>query len=136
MNSSYRRFEGYKTTSNVPDYYLPAIELLTQEESDEVVSYFEIGSIYADAVNEARILVNTPGNVLTSTQLGEYARELGNTYDFETEILGKKEIEELGMGALLAVNQGSVEEPRLIVLKYQATEEWEETCYINKFFFF
>lgn len=119
-------FEGYKTTSNVPDYYLPAIELLTQEESDEVVSYFEIGSIYADAVNEARILVNTPGNVLTSTQLGEYARELGNTYDFETEILGKKEIEELGMGALLAVNQGSVEEPRLIVLKYQATEEWED----------
>lgn len=119
-------FEGYKTTSNVPDYYLPAIELLTQEESDEVVSYFEIGSIYADAVNEARILVNTPGNVLTSTQLGEYARELGNTYDFETEILGKKEIEELGMGSLLAVNQGSVEEPRLIVLKYQATEEWED----------
>ncbi|MDF2065012.1 leucyl aminopeptidase [Bacillus sp. Cr_A10] len=119
-------FEGYKTTTNVPDYYLPAIELLTQEESDEVVSYFEIGSIYADAVNEARILVNTPGNVLTSTQLGEYARELGNTYDFETEILGKKEIEELGMGALLAVNQGSVEEPRLIVLKYQATEEWED----------
>lgn len=119
-------FEGYKTTSNVPDYYLPAIELLTQEESDEVVSYFEIGSIYADAVNEARILVNTPGNVLTSTQLGEYARELGNTYEFETEILGKKEIEELGMGALLAVNQGSVEEPRLIVLKYQATEEWED----------
>ncbi|MEI4771733.1 leucyl aminopeptidase [Psychrobacillus sp. FJAT-51614] len=119
-------FEGYKTTSNVPDYYLPAIELLTEEESDEVVSYFEIGSIYADAVNEARILVNTPGNVLTSTQLGEYARELGNTYDFDTEILGKKEIEELGMGALLAVNQGSVEEPRLIVLKYQATEEWED----------
>ena len=119
-------YEGYKTTSNVPDYYLPAIELLTDADAEEVVSYFEVGSIYADAVNEARILVNTPGNVLTATQLGEYARELGETYNFETEILGKKEIEELGMGALLAVNQGSVEEPRLIVLKYQATEEWED----------
>lgn len=120
------KYEGYKTSSNVPDYYLPAIELLTDEDSDEIVSYFEVGTIYADAVNEARILVNTPGNVLTSTQLGEYARELGNTYGFETEILGKKEIEELGMGALLAVNQGSVEEPRFIVLKYQATEKWED----------
>ena len=119
-------YEGYKTTSNVPDYYLPSIELLMDEEDDEVVSYFEVGTIYADAVNEARILVNTPGNVLTSTQLGEYARELGETYGFETEILGKKEIEELGMGALLAVNQGSVEEPRLIALKYQATDEWTD----------
>ena len=119
-------YEGYKTTSNVPDYYLPSIELLMDEEDDEVASYFEVGTIYADAVNEARILVNTPGNVLTSTQLGEYARELGETYGFETEILGKKEIEELGMGALLAVNQGSVEEPRLIALKYQATDDWTD----------
>ena len=119
-------YEGYKTTSNTPDYYLPAVELLTDDDAEEIVSYFELGIIYADAVNEARILVNTPGNVLTSTQLGEYARELGDTYGFETEILGKKEMEELGMGALLAVNQGSVEEPRLIVLKYQATDAWED----------
>ncbi|MER2010597.1 MAG: M17 family peptidase N-terminal domain-containing protein, partial [Psychrobacillus sp.] len=119
-------YEGYKTTSNVPDYYLPAIELLTDTDLEEAATYFEVGSIYADAVNEARILVNTPGNVLTSTQLGEYARELGETYGFETEILGKKEIEELGMGALLAVNQGSVEEPRLIALKYQATDNWDD----------
>lgn len=119
-------YEGYKTNSNVPDYYLPAIELLTDTDLEEAATYFEVGSIYADAVNEARILVNTPGNVLTSTQLGEYARELGETYGFETEILGKKEIEELGMGALLAVNQGSVEEPRLIALKYQATDNWDD----------
>jgi leucyl aminopeptidase len=119
-------YEGYKTTSNTPDYYLPTVELLTDDDAEEIVSYFELGIIYADAVNEARILVNTPGNVLTSTQLGEYARELGDTYGFETEILGKKEMEELGMGALLAVNQGSVEEPRLIVLKYQATDAWED----------
>ncbi|PZX04777.1 leucyl aminopeptidase [Psychrobacillus insolitus] len=119
-------YDGYKTTSNTPDYYLPTVELLTDDDAEEIISYFELGIIYADAVNEARILVNTPGNVLTSTQLGEYARELGDTYGFETEILGKKEIEELGMGALLAVNQGSVEEPRLIVLKYQATDEWED----------
>ena len=119
-------YEGYKTTSNTPDYYLPTVELLTDDDAEEIISYFELGIIYADAVNEARILVNTPGNVLTSTQLGEYARELGDTYGFETEILGKKEMEELGMGALLAVNQGSVEEPRLIVLKYQATEAWED----------
>ena len=28
-------YEGYKTTSNVPDYYLPSIELLMDEEDEE-----------------------------------------------------------------------------------------------------
>ena len=30
------------------------------------------------------------------------------------------------MGALLAVNQGSAEPPKMIVLKYQGTSEWED----------
>ncbi len=30
------------------------------------------------------------------------------------------------MGALLAVNQGSVEPPHMIVLKYQGKQEWED----------
>ena len=52
--------------------------------------------------------------------------KLAEKHDFEIEVLGKKEMEEQGMGAILAVNQGSVEEPQLIVLKYAATEAWED----------
>jgi len=85
-----------------------------------------VGSVFGQSVNEARTLVNMPANILTATAMGEYARELGETYGFETDILGKAELEELGMGAILAVNQGSVEEPRLIVLKYKATEGFED----------
>lgn len=116
----------YKTTVHDTDFDLAAVELLSQADEEEVVASFEVGLVYAEAVNDARTLVNMPGNILTPTELGEYARELGKEYDFETVILGKEEIEELGMGALLAVNQGSHEEPRLIVLKYQATDSWED----------
>lgn len=116
----------YKTTVHDTDFDLAAVELLTSADEEEVVSYFEVGLVYAEAVNEARTLVNMPANILTPTEMGEYARELGEEYGFETHILGKEEIEELGMGALLAVNQGSDEEPRLIVLKYQATDSWED----------
>ena len=77
-------------------------------------------------MNEARTLVNMPPNILTATKMADYARELAEKYDFEIEVLGKKEMEELGMGAILAVNKGSVEEPQLIVLKYAATEQWED----------
>ncbi len=114
----------YKTSSNVVDYYLDYVELLTNSDEQETLASFEVGQIYAEAVNEARTLVNMPSNVLTATKMAEYARELADTYDFEYEELGKAEMEELGMGAILAVNQGSTEEPRLMVIKYRAKDDW------------
>lgn len=67
-----------------------------------------------------------PPNLLTATEMANYARKLAEKYDFEIEVLGKKEMEEQGMGAILAVNKGSVEEPQLIVLKYTGTDQWED----------
>ena len=117
---------NYKTSSNAVDHYLDLVELVTGTDEQEIVSYFEIGQVYSEAVNEARTLVNMPSNVLTATKLAEYAKEMAESYDLEYEELGKAEMEELGMGAILAVNQGSTEEPRLIVIKYRANDEWSD----------
>ncbi|MGO1061065.1 leucyl aminopeptidase [Planococcus sp. FY231025] len=119
------RFDDYKTSSNEADAAIEALTFLTEENPEEVEASAFIGHVFGQSVNEARTLVNMPGNLLTATALADYAKELGESYGFETEILGKAEMEELGMGAILAVNQGSVEEPRLIVLKYKATEGFE-----------
>ncbi|SIT92003.1 leucyl aminopeptidase [Edaphobacillus lindanitolerans] len=120
------RFEDYKTGSNERRAEIREVVLLSEEDGESVMTAFNTGRIYADAVNEARDLVNTPGNMLTASAMAEYAAELAEQYGFEIEVLGKPEMEELGMGALLAVNQGSVEEPRLIVMKYQGTDKWED----------
>ncbi|MEO4054350.1 leucyl aminopeptidase [Solibacillus sp. CAU 1738] len=117
---------NYKTTSNVVDTYLDTVHFVTEANMDEVTSSYEVGLIYASAVNEARNLVNLPPNMLTATDLANYAVELGNQYDFEVEILNKAQMEELGMGGILSVNQGSSEEPRLITVKYQAKDKWED----------
>ncbi|WP_040224604.1 leucyl aminopeptidase [Bhargavaea cecembensis] len=119
-------FEGYKTGSNERQAEIRNVLLLSESDGESLMTAFRSGRIYADAVNEARDLVNTPGNMLTATAMADYAKELAEQYGFEIEVLGKAEMEELGMGALLAVNQGSVEEPRLIVLKYQGTDKWED----------
>ena len=51
----------YKTTSNEVDKRIDAVHLVTTaEDLDEVVASFEVGVIYADAVNEARSLINLP----------------------------------------------------------------------------
>jgi leucyl aminopeptidase len=117
---------NYKTSSNSTDTYLDNVELLTNSDNQEILAYFEVGQVYGESVNEARSLVNMPSNVLTATKMAEYAKELAEKYDFEYEELGKAQMEELGMGAILAVNQGSTEEPRLIVMKYRANDDWND----------
>ncbi|UJF28010.1 leucyl aminopeptidase [Planococcus sp. 107-1] len=120
------KFDDYKTSSNEADVALETLAVLSEDDAEELQASAFIGHVFGQSVNEARTLVNMPANLLTATAMADYAKELGETYGFETEILGKAEMEELGMGAILAVNQGSVEEPRLIVLKYKATENFEE----------
>lgn len=125
LNLGFYSVKNYKTTSNEVAVYFDAVQFVTEAAIDEVVAKFKVGKIYADAVNEARTLVNLPPNVLTATELANYAVELATKYNFEIEVLGKAQLEELGMGGILAVNKGSFEEPRLITIKYQATPTWE-----------
>ncbi|MCM3758653.1 leucyl aminopeptidase [Sporosarcina aquimarina] len=121
------QFADYKTTSNEKDFEFNTIELLSTADEDELKAAVEVGQVHAEAVNSARTLVNTPPNILTAVKMAEHGEMLAEKYGFEIEVLGKNEMEELGMGAILAVNKGSVEEPRLIVLKYAGgNEDWTD----------
>ena len=123
----YYTIPHYKTTSNEVDTRLNDVYLVTDaEDLDAIVASFEVGVMYADAVNEARSLINLPPNLLTATDLANYAEALATQYGFEVEILDKAQLEELGMGGILSVNQGSTEEPRLITLKYKATDDFAD----------
>ncbi len=72
----------------------------------------------AEGVYFARDLVNEPPNLLTPEALAERALEL-RALGVEVEVLEEKAIEELGMGAFLAVAQGSDNPPRFIKLRYR-----------------
>lgn len=126
IGMGYYSVPNYKTSSNEVDRYLEDVYFVTDAPIEEVVKKYEQGTIYAKAVNEARSLINLPPNLLTATDLANYAVELAKAYDFEIEVLSKAELQELGMGGILAVNKGSVEEPRLITIKYQAKDDWED----------
>ncbi|ETI68711.1 leucyl aminopeptidase [Neobacillus vireti] len=121
------QFEGYKQKSNEPEKRLEHLNVYSEMFAEEDVQVsLSVGYAFGKAANSARTLVNTPGNMLTATDMANYAKELGAKYDFEIEILEKAEIEKLGMGAFLAVNQGSSEPPKMIVLKYQGKDEWKD----------
>lgn len=125
IGMGYYTIPNYKTTSNEPDTNIETVEFVTESDINEIVASFNVGKVYAESVNEARSLVNRPPNLLTAPDLADYAVQLAEQYGFEVEILNKTDLEELGMGGILSVNQGSSIEPRMITLKYNATETFE-----------
>lgn len=70
------------------------------------------------AVYTARDLVNEPLSFLNAEQLSEQIKEIGKTAGFKVSVFGKGKIEQLGMGGLLAVNQGSTTPPTFNTLEY------------------
>lgn len=120
-------FEGYKKKSNEPEKKIESITVYSElNNPKEIEAALSIGYVFGKGTNSARTLVNLPGNMLTASNLADYASELAGKYDLDLEILEREELEKLGMGAFLAVNQGSAEPPKMIVLKYQGKEEWRD----------
>jgi len=102
-----------------PQSKLERVTLLCVRTDEAAVSYgLKRGAAIVAGVTLAREVANRPGNHCTPTQLAEHAEELARTMKLKVEVLGRKEIEKLGMGAFLAVAQGSEEPPRFIVLRY------------------
>ncbi len=80
---------------------------------------FARGQAIASGVRLARELGNRPGNHCTPTVLADQAKKLGRDHALKVEVLDRKAIDKLGMGAFAAVAQGSAEPPRFIVVRYQ-----------------
>jgi len=75
-------------------------------------------SIYEATIqNELRSLINTPSNILTSKKYLEYIRKnLPN--DVNLQVLHKKDLKKVGCNLIVGVNEGSMNEPYLLILKY------------------
>jgi len=78
----------------------------------------EQGRVIADSQNFARDLINEPSNRLTPRMLASRAEAMAKEVGLGIEILEERKIAELKMGALIGVAQGSVEPPRVIVVRY------------------
>jgi len=88
-------------------------------ETPELRAAAERAALLAERTNRARDLANMPPNELNPHTLAEHAQALAGELDhLKAEILGPRDLDKLGMGALSAVGRGSRNEPRLIVLRY------------------
>jgi leucyl aminopeptidase len=113
------QFTELKKQPEDPKPELESVELVIESgDKDEAEAGRRIGDAIAAGYLYTRNLQMQPGNVCTPSYLAEEARKLAATHGFKATILDKAQIKKEGMGALLAVSQGSAEEPRFIVLEY------------------
>jgi len=80
------------------------------------------GKVLAEATNQARDMVNEPANYMTPSNMAETAIKLAETYGLKVSVLEREQMQELGMGALLGVAQGSRQPPKFIVLHYRGSD--------------
>jgi leucyl aminopeptidase len=130
------RFDRFKSKTEDDDEGADGdkrLESLTLVGDPELGEAVEAARVTAEAANRARELQDLPGNVVTPSYLADRAEALAEEHEsLSCEVLGREEIAEQGMGGLVAVSQGTAEEPRLIVLRYRADADGETIGLIGK----
>ncbi|HID48802.1 MAG TPA: leucyl aminopeptidase, partial [Chromatiales bacterium] len=86
-----------------------------------------IGTAVGKGVATARDLGNLPGNICTPAYLARTAQQNAKRYaSMKVRVLKQKDMEQLGMGALLSVARGSRQPPRFIVVEYQGGKKGDK----------
>ncbi len=113
------RFDRMKSKSE-PARGVRQLTLLVQARGELAAAEAGLrqGAAIAHGMTLAKDLGNLPGNVCTPAYLAGAARDLAKQHKLVVQVLERKDMEKLGMGSLLSVARGSVEPPKLIVLKY------------------
>jgi len=86
----------------------------------------------AEAVETVRNLGNAPANLMTPAELASRAEDVCKRVGVKCSVYGKREIAKMKMGGLLAVNRGSAEEPRFVVMEYAPKKAKKHVALVGK----
>jgi leucyl aminopeptidase len=133
--ASYRfdRFKSKDSDQNGEDEDGKRLESVTMVGDSALADAVEPARVAAAAANRARELQDLPANVVTPSYLAERAEAIADEHEsLSCEVLGRDQIAEKGMGGLVAVSQGTAEDPRLILLRYRADADGETLGLVGK----
>lgn len=118
---AYYQFDELKTSEKIK-YALKKMSFLTLDAQTQKQAKLAIkqGSVLEHAIHTACYLGDMPGNLCTPPYLAQYAKKMAGSYqNLSVRVLGEKDIQKLGMGALYSVAQGSKLPAQFIILNYQ-----------------
>lgn len=128
------RFDRYRTTEKAEDKpRLAKLTLATADASAAKAAYAPMKAV-VNGVFMARDLVSEPPNILNPVEFAKRCEALTDL-GLDVDVLGVKEMKKLGFGALLGVAQGSINEPRMVVMRWNGTGQKKPQnpiCFIGK----
>lgn len=126
------RFDKYRT--NLKDHEKASLVSLTflLGNHAHAESLFAISQAVADGVFTTRDLVSEPANIIHPESLADFCKTLSKV-GIEVEVLGEKQMEKLGMGALLGVGRGSSKESKLVIMRWNGGNKGDDpVAFIGK----
>jgi leucyl aminopeptidase len=111
-------FESNKYHTEKKDREIVSVGLAGFDSNADLQTAIADARVIAESLNFARDLILEPSNKLTPRILAARAEAMAKEAGLGVEILDERKIAELKMGALIGVAQGSIEPPRVIVLRY------------------
>jgi leucyl aminopeptidase len=117
LREAFYRFDELKSQMKAPASALARV-LLPIGGGAALEAALDEAQATADGVALARTLGNLPSNICTPAYLADQAKKLAREFKLGLEVLERRDMEKLGMGAFLAVTRASREPPKLIVLRY------------------
>lgn len=129
------RFLKYKTnedTERKKDISEITILVERPDEVKKVQIGAKTGRVISEAAKMARDMVNHPAADMTPSAIAEIAKGLSKQYGLRLKVLERKEMERLGMGALLGVSAGSAQPPKFIILEYRRGGKRPFICLVGK----
>lgn len=130
MLASYR-FDKYKTKEEDKKNHFAncIIGLADYSKAEEI---FERKKAMVEGVFLARNCVSEPPNNLYPESYANLIEEELKPLGIEIEILGEREMKNLGMGALLGVGQGSTRESKIVIMKYKPESSEDYLALVGK----
>ncbi|APG28009.1 leucyl aminopeptidase [Syntrophotalea acetylenivorans] len=128
------RFEQYRSPDPKRSPSLQQLTVLTERKKEQAATETAVrrAESLCRGVILSRDLVNEPGNVKSPIFLAEQAQAIAAEVGLECTVLDRQALEKEGCGALLGVAQGSVREPRLIVLHYRGAGDERPVALVGK----
>lgn len=111
------KFDKYKSKKQDSDFQPLLVEFVCQDYQENHEKFASLEKI-VDSVNFAKDLVTEPSNILYPETISNKVFDELSKLDIKVRILSEVELQDLGMGALLAVGQGSTKPSKVVVMEY------------------
>jgi leucyl aminopeptidase len=108
------------------------VTILINSDSPRFQMIAERANHVAEAVNFARDLGNLPPNDCPPAHLASVALSLASDYGMKARVIDRYELENMGMGGIVAVGKGSSNPPKLIILEYNGAGDAKPYLLVGK----